>query len=140
MTSATKYLNDLLKHNKEQLISVKEKQQDYEQNERIATEVSEQRITMERRMNICDIEVEELRESVTKAEKAMKSAQLKLREAKEASALMTSQNTALHNQKRKLELQLQMIANDVEESFEDAKIALEKSKKANFEVTQPSSS
>lgn len=49
---------------------------------------------------------------------------------------MTTQNTALHNQKRKLELQLQMIANEVEESFEEAKIAMEKSKKANFECAQ----
>ena len=57
-------------------------------------------------------------------------------EAKEQATLLTTQNTALHNQKRKLELQLQMIANEVEESFEEAKIAMEKSKKANFECAQ----
>ena len=61
---------------------------------------------------------------------------MKLQEAKEAATLLTSQNTALHNQKRKLELQLQMIANEVEESFEEAKIALEKSKKSNYECAQ----
>ena len=57
-------------------------------------------------------------------------------EAKEQATLLTTQNTALHNQKRKLELQLQMIANEVEESFEEAKLAMEKSKKANFEAAQ----
>ena len=54
-------------------------------------------------------------------------------EAKEQATLLTTQNTALHNQKRKLELQLQIIANEVEESFEEAKIAIKKSKKANLE-------
>ena len=136
VSSATNHLHVLTKHNKEVMISVKEKQMELEQNERIATEVGEQRITMERRMNICDVEVEELREAVDKAEKLKKNAQAKLQEAKEAAGLMTSQNTALHNQKRKLELQLQMIASEVEESFEEAKIAMEKSKKANFECAQ----
>ena len=91
---------------------------------------------MERRMNICELEVDELREAVDKAEKAKKVAQVALGDAKEQAALLTSQNTALHNQKRKYELQLQLIANEVEESFDEAKIAMEKSKKANYECAQ----
>ena len=118
------------------MINIKEKQMELEQNERILNEVSEQKVTMERRMTISDIEVEELRVAVEKAEKQRKTAQGQLAEAKEQATLLTTQNTALHNQKRKLELQLQMIANEVEESFEEAKIAMEKSKKANFECAQ----
>merc|ERR1711990_268976 len=136
ISSQTKHLADLNKHNEEVMINIKEKRMGLEQNERILNEVSEQKVTMERRMTISDIEVEELRVAVEKAEKQRKTAQGSLAEAKEAATLMTSQNTALHNQKRKLELQLQMIANEVEESFEEAKIAMEKSKKANYECAQ----
>ena len=57
-----------------------------------------------------------------------------LQEGKEHAAVLSSQNSALHNQKRKLELELQAIANEVEESFTEAKTAMEKSKKANYEV------
>ena len=58
------------------MLGVKDKQMELEQNERIATEVGEQRITMERRMNICDIEVDELREAVDKAERQKKISQV----------------------------------------------------------------
>ena len=47
--------------------------------------------------------------------------------------LFQGQNTALHNQKRKLELELQMIANEVDESFDEAKLSIQKSKKAHYE-------
>ena len=131
-----KSLNEFAKHNKELHIQIKEKAMEFEQNERICNQVSEQRLTMERRMGVCDAELDELREAVDKAEKQKKSSQGSLTEAKEQAALLTSQNTALHNQKRKLELQLQLIANEVEEAFNEAKIAMEKSKKANYECAQ----
>ena len=60
---------DLNKHNKEVMINIKEKQMELEQNERILNEVSERKVTMDRRMTISDIEVEELRVAVEKAEK-----------------------------------------------------------------------
>jgi len=96
--------------------------------------VSEQRITMERRMNVASAELDELREAVEKAERLKKQSAGSLQEGKEQTAILSSQNSALHNQKRKLELELQAIANEVEESFSEAKIAMEKSKKANYEV------
>ena len=43
------------------MIQIKEKTMEFEQNERICNEVQELKISMERRMNVCDIEVEELR-------------------------------------------------------------------------------
>ena len=101
---------------------------------RILNEVSEQRITMERRMNVASLELDELREAVEKAERLKKQSAGSLQEGKEQTAVLTSQNSALHNQKRKLELELQAIANEVEESFSEAKLAMEKSKKANYEV------
>lgn len=131
-----KSLIEFSKHNKELQISIKEKAMEFEQNERICNQVSEQRLTMERRMGVCDAELDELREAVDKAEKQKKTSQSALAEAKEQAALLTSQNTALHNQKRKLELQLQLIANEVEEAFNEAKIAMEKSKKSNYECAQ----
>merc|ERR1711970_1408774 len=127
---------EFAKHNKELRISIKEKAMELEQNERVCNQVSEQRLTMERRMGVCDCELDELREAVEKAEKNRKSSQAALAEAKENAALLTSQNTALHNQKRKLELQLQLIANEVEEAFNEAKIAMEKAKKSNYECAQ----
>ena len=75
-----------------------------------------------------------LREAVEKAERLKKQSAGSLQEGKEHAAVLSSQNSALHNQKRKLELELQAIANEVEESFNEAKIAMEKSKKANYEV------
>ena len=51
------------------MINIKEKQMELEQNERILNEVSERKVTMDRRMTISDIEVEELRVAVEKAEK-----------------------------------------------------------------------
>ena len=78
----------------------------------------------------------DFREAVEKADRSKKAAAAALLEAKEQAGLLSTQNTALHNQKRKLELQLQMIASEVEESFEEAKLAMEKSKKANFECAQ----
>ena len=136
ITNNNKQLSDLGKHNKELQVTIKEKQMELEQNDRIQAEVAEQRVTMERRMTICESELEELRDAVEKADKLKKASQLALNDAKEQAALLTSQNTALHNQKRKYELQLQLIANEVEESFDEAKFAMEKSKKANFEAAQ----
>ena len=46
------------------MIQIKEKTMEFEQNERICNEVQELKISMERRMNVCDIEVEELRWAV----------------------------------------------------------------------------
>ena len=89
---------------------------------------------MERRMNVASAELDELREAVEKAERLKKQSAGSLQEGKEQTAILSSQNSALHNQKRKLELELQAIANEVEESFNEAKIAMEKSKKANYEV------
>ena len=36
--------------------------------------------------------------------------------------LFVGQNTALHNQKRKLELELQMVANEVDEGFDEGNL------------------
>jgi len=131
-----KSLTEFAKHNKELQISIKDKAMELEQNERVCNQVSEHRLTMERRMGVCDCELDELRDAVEKAEKNRKTSQTSLAEAKENAALLTAQNTALHNQKRKLELQLQLIANEVEEAFNEAKIAMEKSKKSNYECAQ----
>lgn len=64
------------------------------------------------------------------ADKGRKGAESELLEASERSNLLHTQNTALTNQKRKMEKELIAVANEVEEAIQEAKNAEEKAKKA----------
>merc|ERR1712227_934470 len=98
--------------------------------ERIKDEVSEQASVTERRINLLQAEVDELRGAVEQAEKGRKAADTELHEASERSNLLHTQNTLLANQKRKMEQELIAVANEVEEAVQEAKNAEEKAKKA----------
>ena len=70
-----------------------------------------------------------LRSSLEQADKGRKGAESELLEASERSNLLHTQNTALTNQKRKMEKELIAVANEVEEAIQEAKNAEEKAKK-----------
>merc|ERR1712226_729624 len=71
--------------------------------ERRAEDMAEQMAVVERRSNLLTGEIEELRNAVEQAERGRKLAETELNESNERSNLLHTQNTALINQKRKLE-------------------------------------
>merc|ERR1711909_174285 len=70
------------------------------------------------------------RNAVEQAERGRKLAETELNESAERSNLLHTQNTALINQKRKLEAELQQTQGEVEESVSECRNAEEKAKKA----------
>merc|ERR1719174_1574359 len=102
----------------------------FDDSERRAEDVIEQMAVIERRSNLLAGEIEELRNGVDQAERGRKLAETELNESSERSNLHHTQNTALINQKRKLEAELQQTQGEVEESVSECRNAEEKAKKA----------
>merc|ERR1712066_666583 len=78
----------------------------FDEAERRAEDTQEQMAVIERRSNLLTGEIEELRNAVEQAERGRKLAETELNESNERSNLLHTQNTALINQKRKLETEL----------------------------------
>merc|ERR1711879_407145 len=102
----------------------------YDDAERKSEDVIEQMAVIERRSNLLSGEIEELRNGVEQAERGRKLAETELNESNERSNLLHTQNTALINQKRKLEAELQQTQGEVEEYISESRNAEEKAKKA----------
>merc|ERR1711997_897256 len=73
---------------------------------------------------------EELRNAVEQAERGRKLAETELNESNERSNLLHTQNTALIDQKRKIETELQQAQGEVDESISECRNAEEKAKKS----------
>lgn len=80
-------------------------------------------------------ELEEMSAALEQAERGRKLAEGELMEASERANLLHAQNTALINQKRKLEGEIQTMQSDVEEAVQEQRNAEEKAKKAITDVT-----
>ena len=93
-------------------------------------EVKEQTALTDCRVNLLQAEIDELRSAVEQADKGREGAEQELMQANERAYLLHTQNTALANQKRKLEQELIAVANEVEEAIQEAKNAEEKTKKS----------
>merc|ERR1712242_575267 len=102
----------------------------FDESERRVEDVGEQMAVVERRSNLLTGEIEELRNAVEQAERGRKLAETVLNESNERSNLLHTQNTALINQKRKLETEFQQAQGGVEESISECRNAEEKAKKA----------
>uniref|UniRef100_A0A8D0HRE1 Myosin-7 n=1 Tax=Sphenodon punctatus TaxID=8508 RepID=A0A8D0HRE1_SPHPU len=85
---------------------------------------------VERRNNLLQAELEELRAVVEQTERARKLAEQELIEASERVQLLHSQNTSLINQKKKMESDLSQLQSEVEEAVQECRNAEEKAKKA----------
>lgn len=81
-------------------------------------------------------ELEEMRTALEQAERGRKMAESELMEVSERSNLLHTQNTALINQKRKLEGEVQNIQGDIEELIQEQRNAEEKAKKAILDVSR----
>uniref|UniRef100_A0AAQ5ZVF7 Myosin-7B n=1 Tax=Amphiprion ocellaris TaxID=80972 RepID=A0AAQ5ZVF7_AMPOC len=93
-------------------------------------ELKEQMVVTERRNNLLTAEVEELRVLLEQNDRARKLAEHELLEATERVNLLHSQNTGLINQKKKLECDLSILSNEVDDAVQECRNAEEKAKKA----------
>ncbi|TRY96594.1 hypothetical protein DNTS_032545 [Danionella cerebrum] len=85
---------------------------------------------LERRNNLMQTELEELRAMLEQTERIRKVAEQELAEATERMQLLHSQNTGLINQKKKQESDLLQLQNEMEELVQENRNADEKAKKA----------
>ncbi|XP_040023140.2 myosin-7 [Gasterosteus aculeatus] len=85
---------------------------------------------VERRNNLLQAELDELRSLVEQTERARKLAEQELMDVSERVQLLHSQNTSLLNQKKKLESDTAQLQNEVDEAVQECRNAEEKAKKA----------
>ncbi|MCI4374110.1 hypothetical protein PGIGA_G00002380 [Pangasianodon gigas] len=85
---------------------------------------------VDRRNNLLQAELDELRSLVEQTERGRKLAEQELLDVSERVQLLHSQNTSLLNQKKKLESDIGQLQTEVEESVQECRNAEEKAKKA----------
>ncbi|KAK7945440.1 hypothetical protein WMY93_001168 [Mugilogobius chulae] len=85
---------------------------------------------VERRNNLLQAELEELRAALDQTERSRKLAEQELLDVSERVQLLHSQNTGLINQKKKLENDTCQLQTEVEEAVQECRNAEEKAKKA----------
>ncbi|KAM4890007.1 myosin-1B isoform 1-T1 [Sylvia borin] len=93
-------------------------------------DLKEQVAMVERRANLLQAEVEELRAALEQTERSRKVAEQELMDASERVQLLHSQNTSLINTKKKLETDIAQIQGEMEDTIQEARNAEEKAKKA----------
>ncbi|NXE27625.1 MYH1B protein, partial [Ardeotis kori] len=93
-------------------------------------DLKEQLAMLERRNNLMSTEMEEMRAAMEQIERARKASEQELMDASERVQLLHSQNTSLLNTKRRLEVDITHLQNEVEDSIQEARNAEEKAKKA----------
>uniref|UniRef100_A0A665WLD2 Myosin-7 n=1 Tax=Echeneis naucrates TaxID=173247 RepID=A0A665WLD2_ECHNA len=85
---------------------------------------------VERRNNLLQAELEELRAALEQTDRSRKLAEQELLDVNERVQLLHSQNTSLLNQKKKLEADTSQLQTEVEEAVQECRNAEEKAKKA----------
>merc|ERR1712170_230150 len=110
--------------------ALKDSQVKFDEADRRVEDMAEQMAVVDRRSALLTGEIDELRNAVEQAERSRKLAETELNESNERSNLLHTQNTALINQKRKLETELQQAQGEVEECISECRNAEEKAKKS----------
>ncbi|XP_054458160.1 myosin-7-like [Anoplopoma fimbria] len=93
-------------------------------------DLKENSAMIERRSNLLQTEVEELRAALEQTERGRKLAEQELLDVSERVQLLHSQNTSLINHKKKLEADTCQLQSEVEEAVQECRNAEEKAKKA----------
>ncbi|XP_070793601.1 myosin-3 [Pituophis catenifer annectens] len=93
-------------------------------------DLKEQLAMVERRANLMQAEIEELRAALEQTERGRKIAEQELMDATERVQLLHTQNTSLINTKKKLEVDISQLQGEVEDAIKEARNAEEKAKKA----------
>ncbi|KAG7224353.1 hypothetical protein INR49_004660 [Caranx melampygus] len=109
---------------------VKEQQVELEDKVQLTNQLREQIVLLERRCSLMTAEEEELREILEQTDRARRMAEHELVEVAERVNLLTTQNSGLVNQKRKMEADLSVLTGEVDEAMEESRSAEEKAKKA----------
>ncbi|XP_074016295.1 myosin-1B [Numenius arquata] len=97
---------------------------------RTQEDLKEQVAMVERRANLLQAEIEELRAALEQTERCRKVAEQELMDASERVQLLHTQNTSLINTKKKLETDIAQIQSEMEDTIQEARNAEEKAKKA----------
>ncbi|XP_053293479.1 myosin-7 [Pleuronectes platessa] len=97
---------------------------------RFNEDMKENMAMVERRNNLLQAEVEELRAALEQTERGRKLAEQELMDVSERVQLLHSQNTSLLNHKKKLEADTSQLQTEVEEAVQESRNAEEKAKKA----------
>merc|ERR1712183_280940 len=122
-TEAQKALKAVQGQNKDLQVGVDDAQ-------RAGEDLAELVAVVNRRANLLQSELDEMRAALEQAERGRKLAEGELLESNERGGLLHTQNTALINSKRKVEQELQAAQAEVEESVQEQRNAEEKAKKA----------
>ncbi|XP_004376033.1 myosin-1 isoform X1 [Trichechus manatus latirostris] len=93
-------------------------------------DLKEQLAMVERRYNLLQAEIEELRATLEQTERSRKVAEQELLDASERVQLLHTQNTSLINTKKKLETDISQLQGEMEDIVQEARNAEEKAKKA----------
>ncbi|XP_063792446.1 myosin-4-like [Pseudophryne corroboree] len=93
-------------------------------------DMKEQVAVIERRNNLQQAEIEEMRSALEQTERSRKIAEQELLDSSERVQLLHSQNTSLINSKKKLENDIAQLQNEAEESIQESRNAEDKAKKA----------
>ncbi|XP_027705853.1 myosin-8 isoform X2 [Vombatus ursinus] len=93
-------------------------------------DLREQLAMVERRANLLQAEIEELRATLEQTERSRKIAEQELLDASERVQLLHTQNTSLINTKKKLETDISHLQSEMEEVIQESRNAEEKAKKA----------
>uniref|UniRef100_A0A7N8YBQ4 Myosin-7B n=1 Tax=Mastacembelus armatus TaxID=205130 RepID=A0A7N8YBQ4_9TELE len=111
-------------------VQIKDVQLELDETAHQNEELKEQVAVTERRNNLLAAELEELRTLLEQNDRTRKLAEHELLEATERVNLLHSQNTALINQKKKLENDLSTLSNEMDDAVQECRNAEEKAKKA----------
>ncbi|XP_063063313.1 myosin-7-like isoform X1 [Engraulis encrasicolus] len=109
---------------------LKDSQLHLDESQRANDDLKENIAIVERRNNLLQAELDELRSLVEQTERGRKLAEQELLDVSERVQLLHSQNTSLLNQKKKLEGDTSQLQNEVEEAVGESRNAEEKAKKA----------
>ncbi|XP_068440052.1 myosin heavy chain, fast skeletal muscle-like [Clinocottus analis] len=118
-----KQLRNIQAHLKEQTLHLDEALRSQE-------DLKEQVAIMERRNNLMQAEMEELRAALEQSERNRKLAEQELTDTCERVGLLHSQNTSLLNSKKKLDADVSQLQGEVMDAVQEARNAEEKAKKA----------
>ncbi|XP_066560791.1 myosin-4-like [Amia ocellicauda] len=118
------------KHLRNIQAQLKEAQLHLDDSMRSSDDMKEQVAMAERRSNLMQAEIEEMRAALEQTDRSRKVAEQELVDASERVQLLHSQNTSLINTRKKLESDFSQLQSEVEDTIQEARNADEKAKKA----------
>ncbi|XP_072414388.1 myosin-1B-like [Chiloscyllium punctatum] len=130
LSHANRQATEATKHLRIVQTQFKEAQLQIDETLRSNEDLKEQLAMSERRNNLQQAEIEELRAALEQTERARKLAEQELIDASERVQLLHTQNTSLINTKKKLETDISHLQSEVEDAIQEARNADDKAKKA----------